>query len=663
MSAAAMASKPKGAKDITNVGNNGNNSTPTTTPTRTNSTAGQRGPVGPRPGVYRPCARCRIKKTKCDRLKPSCSSCTKGGVDVICVYDNDEPTSVSDIGSSASNNGIAGATSSSVSPSPSSKKESFGDSTKRTANHDGPSKTKSTSGHGTHSGSGSGSSTTISAETEETTSAQTSAGGKKVGSEDPPHKRLKTGPSEAITPSPLRSSVTTTRIPTSKSSTPTTNNSNLKLSTKSSGSANDDAVDIESVDEIEDKEVVGLSIASAVSDRLQSEVIQDEVSDAMESSAIKRTSSSPTGPIARQRKQPKATSTAGPIGTGGGGNNSRITADLVTPKPPQFVIDKSQKARKWGRPSTVVQTLGGEISLPLWISDQEMLLNEPRPYFMQRSYPIPSTSASLSSTLPTSASATATNLARMAVFNQMDNTNFAGGYDTPERGTSPDSGESSPAGGALSGAPSSPRAKKKRGPRRRYQGNFGDYDDIDPAGGVASTTGVKRKRVSGYHSSSTAVSLKSSGGGDDDAGDSSARSTPAPTPRPRAVPTRPRQFPCSFEGCTKSFMDKFHLKRHETRHVTQVIICGIDGCTKAYDSISTMRRHQSMIHKERKEEIAAAERAASAAAGMPRAIDPRVGRNPRDGDGDGDDGQSDISESPAPSSAAYNTAVSSPARD
>ncbi|KAG0017768.1 hypothetical protein BGZ80_007936 [Entomortierella chlamydospora] len=660
-----MASKPKGAKDITNVGNNGsnstisNNSTPAATPTRTNSTAGQRGPIGPRPGVYRPCARCRVKKTKCDRLKPSCSSCTKGGADVICVYDNDEPTSVSDIGSSASNNGTAGATLSSVPSSPSSKKESFSDSTKRTANYDGLSKTKSTSGHGTRSGSGSG--TTISTKMEETTSLQTSTDSRKVGSEDPPHKRLKTGPSEAVTPNPLRSSVTTTRIPTSKSSTSTANNSNLKLSTKSLRPANDDAVDIESMDEIEDKEVLGLSIANAVTDRLQSEVIQDEVSDAMESPAIKRTSSSSTGPIARQRKQPKATSATGSNGTGGGGNNSRIMADLVTPKPPPFVIDKSQKARKWGRPSTVIQTLGGEISLPLWISDQEMLLNEPRPYFMQRSYPMPSTSASLSSTLPTSTSATATNLARMAVFNQMDNTNFAGGYDTPERGTSPDSRESSPAGGALSGAPSSPRTKKKRGPRKPHQGNLGDYDDIDPASGGASTTGVKRKRVGGHHSSSTAVSLKSSGGGDDEAGDSSARSTPAPTPRPRAVPTRPRQYPCSFEGCTKSFMDKFHLKRHETRHVTQVIICGIDGCTKAYDSISTMRRHQSMIHKERKEEIAAAERAASAAAGVSRASDSRVGKN--SGDGDGDDGQSDISESPAPSSAAYNTAVSSPARD
>lgn len=40
--------------------------------------------------------------------------------------------------------------------------------------------------------------------------------------------------------------------------------------------------------------------------------------------------------------------------------------------------------------------------------------------------------------------------------------------------------------------------------------------------------------------------------------------------------------------------------------MTQVIVCGVDGCTKAYDSLSTMRRHQSMMHKQWKEEMAAA---------------------------------------------------------
>ncbi|KAF8951788.1 hypothetical protein BGZ46_003798 [Entomortierella lignicola] len=684
-----MASKSKGIKDINNAGststtnitstiNNGNNGNNTSPARSSIGGSSQKGPVGSRPGVYRPCARCRVKKTKCDRLKPACSSCIKGGADVICVYDNDEPTSGTDIG---------GSLEFSSNPSSPIKKESppsSSDSIKKVTIQDGSSKAKNT---GSSNKSSNGHDTTgTSIKAEATTTPQSSSGSKKPSVSEPPLKKSKSGPSETIKPSPLRSSITTARIPASKYPTTDDDNYNEQLTTKDLD-ANDGAVDIESVDLVEDKEVLELSIANAAANRLQSEVSQDEVSDATEAPITKRSSS---GPIARQKKQNRTASsssgTGGTSNTTGGNQQSRINVDLQTSKPPTFVIDKNQKARKWGRSSTVVQTLGGEISVPLWTSDQEMLLNEPRPYFIQRSYPMPSTSNSLSSTLPTSGStsATATNLARMAVFKQMDNTNFAfgggGGYITPERGTSPDSEDSSLAGAT---APSSPRKKKKRGPRKSQQGNIGDHDDMDSISGTTSmASGIKRKRIAGgggsggggggsHYSSSTAISARSSGGGDDEAGDSSSRSTPAPSSRPRAVPTRPRMYPCSFEGCSKSFMDMFHLKKHETRHVTQEIVCGIDGCKKAYDSISTMRRHQSMVHKERKEEMAAAARAASLTARMSAAAisDSGTGKNSGygggDGDGeggDGDYGQSDISESPAPSSAVY-TAVSSPARD
>jgi hypothetical protein len=66
----------------------------------------------------------------------------------------------------------------------------------------------------------------------------------------------------------------------------------------------------------------------------------------------------------RSKKQVKGITT-----TSGGGASSRIMADLPTAKPPApFVIDKNQKARKWGRSSGVFQTLGGELSLPFWTS-------------------------------------------------------------------------------------------------------------------------------------------------------------------------------------------------------------------------------------------------------------------------------------------------------
>ncbi|KAF9429975.1 hypothetical protein BGZ76_001042, partial [Entomortierella beljakovae] len=627
---------------------------------RSSGTQGQRGSTVLKQGVYRPCARCRVKKTKCDRLKPVCTSCIKGGADVICVYDNDEP--VSDSGNSMGDEIMSSTstTTSTVSPNILSssipKKEYLPDpkqsNTKKAANLESSNKSRNTgkSQKSPTNGNGTRSESETSINVESALTPHQLLEDNKPSTSEPSSKKLKSGQPEAIKPSPLRSSITTIQTTSSKSSSDTGSKSTRKLE-----SVNDETMDIESMDGVEDKDVLGLSIAHAVADRLQSEAYQDEISDTMET-PTKRT-------VIRQKKQSKistATTFTGNVGYG----TQRIMSDLPTSRLAQpFIIDKNQKARKWGRSSAVVQTLGGEITLPLWMSDQEMLLNEPRPYFIQRSYPMPSTSSlSSSSLLPGSTSATATNLARLAVMNQKEN--FITGYDTPERGTSPDSGgDSSPS--ATVTAAHSPRTKKKRGHKRFQRSNI-ELDYMEPQ----ATSGAKRKRGG---PSSSAVSVKSSGGGDEDAGDSSARSTPAPSSRPRPVPTRPRDYPCSFEGCTKSFMDKFHLKRHETRHITQVIVCGIDGCTKAYDSISTMRRHRSMVHKERKEEIAAAEKAAVIVSSGAYAS--RASRSSGDGDGDdgegegeiegeaeGDEAHSDISESPAPSSAAY-TAVSSPSQN
>ncbi|KAG0200777.1 hypothetical protein BGX28_006238 [Mortierella sp. GBA30] len=263
--------------------------------------------------------------------------------------------------------------------------------------------------------------------------------------------------------------------------------------------------------------------------------------------------------------------------------SSKIMVDLTPKPPPAFVIDKNQRARKWGKSSNIFPTLGGEVALPLWTSDQEMLLNEPKPLFVQRQIPLMTGRKDSS-------------LARLAVLNQMD---FE--LNTPERGNTPES-DGSP-------VPSTPPLKKKRVFKRNPGIATGTASSNEAfkknADLLATKPGVKgtfkRRRADSVNSEEnqdeatpTAVS--------------SARSTPAPTTTSsRGVPSqRPRTFPCSFEGCGKSFMDKFHLDRHEARHVTDEIVCGIDGCTKAYNSISTVRRHQSIMHKDKKEEIEAA---------------------------------------------------------
>ncbi|KAF9287368.1 hypothetical protein BGZ68_001924 [Mortierella alpina] len=568
-----------------------------------------RGPIGPRPGVYRPCARCRVKKTKCDRLKPTCSSCVKAGSDVMCVYDNDEPSldadndvtatePISDIARTDSVARIDSELSGRKEASSKFKKLESSDSTATAIS-------KGTNGHATRSSgagdNGSTGSNGSNASHDNTLHrTQPSVGNKEDRMAVQLSKKTKTGSgsgsSQITKPSPLRrAGVSISEV------------------TKEQEHTADENVDIMSVDDVEDKLISGLTVKESAMDDAPFETTKRSSTYQPENTSSHATATPVNSSVggggggvvvvSRPRKQLKTTSTAGVA-------QSRIMVDLPTTKPsPAFVIDKTQRARKWGRSSIMVQTLGGEISVPLWTSDQQMLLNEPRPYFVQRSFPHLTNPAASSSS---SSSSTATNLARMAVLNQMDS---KPGFDTPERGTTPDSGESSPV------QPSSPlmatMKKKKRGFRKHV------HDVAERSVGDISAAPIqKRKRVAGSSSLDAGDEILGGGAAEEDGpGElSSTRSTPAPTSRsssalptknstshkPRAIPTRPRMYPCSFEGCTKSFMDKFHLKRHETRHVTQVIVCGVDGCTKAYDSLSTMRRHQSMMHKQWKEEMAAA---------------------------------------------------------
>ncbi|KAI8349823.1 hypothetical protein B0O80DRAFT_501148 [Mortierella sp. GBAus27b] len=485
---------------------------------------------------HRTCVRCRVKKTKCDRLQPSCSNCMKGGVEETCMYDNEESTTVmQDPGDG--NTSLLSSTSTRAS-------------------------TK-----------------------EDTTSGQSASA--KIELEGPgSQKGRKTGASaRATTTTPTNGHVT--RSSTSRNGNNRGNsskNSDHSTPNESKAELASATVEMSSQSSHEplkaEASAPGLSIAS--SDPMEDVTVDQETlggSPGISTTSAKQTPSS-VGPSNRQKKQTK----------GGPANQARVSADSPAPK---LVIDKSQRARKWDRPSIVIRTLGGEVSVPVWVSDQEMLLNEPRPHNPQRSYPTPTTPSNSGP-----ASATATTLARLAVLNQLD-TNH--GYDSPERGTTPESRESSPTLG------SSPmKTKKKRVFRKQGHSDTRNphdaADSVVPSSTTGSTAtskaGVKRKHPPLAAAGSAPASR------DEDIGDSSARSTPAPTPRPRAVPTRPRMYPCSFEGCTKSFMDKFHLKRHETRHVTQMMTCGIDGCKKAYDSISTMRRHQSMMHKEWKQGMA-----------------------------------------------------------
>ncbi|CAO3574778.1 unnamed protein product [Mortierella alpina] len=622
---------------------------PTPMSSATARSLGTRGPIGPRPGVYRPCARCRVKKTKCDRLKPACSGCVKGGSDVMCVYDNDEPSldADDDVVSTEPVSDIARIDSAALSDSDHSsrkdpalkfKKIDFSENAADVASRGASGHAIRNNGTGDNDSSGSNGSNGAHNNTSlDKNSLRTPAsfGYRDVRTTLPPSKKSKigsgSGSSQIAKPSPLRRTGPSTSEVTKMREHPA-----------------DETVDIMSVDDAEDKLVSGLAVKEFAVDDASFETTKRSSTYSHEDT-FSHTTAAPAnnnaggGMASRPKKQIKTTSTAGVA-------QSRIMVDLPTTKPsPAFVIDKTQRARKWGRSRIMVQTLGGEISIPLWTSDQQMLLNEPRPYFVQRTFPHLSNPAASSASSPSS---TATNLARMAVLNQKDG---KPGFDTPERGSTPDSGESSPV------QPSSPlmatMKKKKRGFRKQPP----DVAERSTSVGqhhqdISAVPIQKRKRVAGSSSLAASDDVLGAAGDEEGAGElSSTRSTPAPTSRsssalptknsmnhkPRAVPTRPRMYPCSFEGCTKSFMDKFHLKRHETRHVTQVMVCGVDGCTKAYDSLSTMRRHQSMMHKQWKEEMAAAGVDVGIRKAWQQKQDAERNRSSRlseDEDGEGDDG-------------------------
>ncbi|KAG0331309.1 hypothetical protein BG004_001730, partial [Podila humilis] len=608
--------------------------TPKSAPSSSPSRAGARGPIGPRPGVYRPCARCRVKKTKCDKSKPICSSCQKGGPGIACVYDNDEPSSEAGQGATPSST-----------PSTISKMEDIAtvlETAKVAKTVASPSNTAS-EGNGNYRSS---SQRPAKGPKSSHPSTDNTSPSLTVSATGPPQKKHKTNTapgsgsgvssgsgSSSMNPSPLRTSITTIKLPASKSSsssssgaafTPSTNGhqtgSKRKASMSSttspsaarhahtrSNSRSKADIKIEKTDLNMDEDVIVEDLAikdkdvasdrddtiSATPDRsdTQPSSIQADASQVAASSAS--ISGSGTANINsvvsafRPKKHPVA-SISVPIGGSPGTYNygqAKIIGELNASRPtPPFVIDKNQKARKWGRSHAVIQTLGGEVALPLWSSSQEMLLNDPRPAFVQR--PIPTTIAR-----------PGTNLARLAVLRQMDNnnSNFQSST-TPERGNTPESKEGSP-------VPQTSNIKKKRGQRKQDGGSV----NRDPSiGGALTQDKVKTKSHKRVRTESGASAGAEHGGGggvgrggEETAGEySSTRSTPTPT-----TSFRPRIYKCSFDGCAKSFMDKFHLDKHEKRHITEEIVCGIDGCTKAYNSISTVRRHQSIVHKDKKNEV------------------------------------------------------------
>ncbi|KAK3827667.1 MAG: hypothetical protein J3Q66DRAFT_434363 [Benniella sp.] len=87
---------------------------------------------------------------------------------------------------------------------------------------------------------------------------------------------------------------------------------------------------------------------------------------------------------------------------------------------------------------------------------------------------------------------------------------------------------------------------------------------------------------------------------------------------PSAVGPRPRPFVCNIEDCGKRFVDALQLERHIERHGPKELECDLDRCRKLFSSLMLLRRHQSMVHKRRSQKWE-----------TPVSSKPRVGRSRR----------------------------------
>ncbi|KAF9973471.1 hypothetical protein BGZ73_003303, partial [Actinomortierella ambigua] len=361
--------------------------------------SGSRGPIGPKPGVFRPCARCRQKKTKCDRLKPTCSNCRKGGADVLCVYDNDEPTDgvLTSLPPDYPQTEPYGASTMPPTTSiPKGSRRSVAAGASTTPGARSPSTPPSTPMAPLASALG-----TLTSTAADVTRIPSGSDAEKIASEQQsPAAPGTTGrrrgkvivaTSATIKPSPLRTSSLATD--TAHSPSPTSPTDVVSLSEKQQSRAF--SAELQHVSQKPSKKQSKKTPEEVVSSLSIKELeINDPGQRKEDDAASDTTTPAPTAPSTPSRSRTLASASGSVNGSGraaGGGSigssNSggpKILADLAAaaarapPLPPPLVIDANQRARKWGRPRVMFRTLGGEVDLPLWISDQDMLLNDPK---------------------------------------------------------------------------------------------------------------------------------------------------------------------------------------------------------------------------------------------------------------------------------------------
>ncbi|KAI1314830.1 hypothetical protein EDD11_001655 [Mortierella claussenii] len=87
---------------------------------------------------------------------------------------------------------------------------------------------------------------------------------------------------------------------------------------------------------------------------------------------------------------------------------------------------------------------------------------------------------------------------------------------------------------------------------------------------------------------------------------------------------RPRPYVCEMVDCGKRFVDALQLERHIERHGPKELECDLDMCGKLFSSLMLLRRHQSMVHKRRSEKWESPPGTARQRSGRSRRREPRI---------------------------------------
>ncbi|KAF8980044.1 hypothetical protein BGZ46_004725, partial [Entomortierella lignicola] len=289
-------------------------------------------------------------------------------------------------------------------------------------------------------------------------------------------------------------------------------------------------------------------------------------------------------------------------------------------------ITKDSAPRKWICKQVPVKTLGGEMMMPIWFSEEDMLLNEPVA-------PIELDAERMdmdimgASSYPTSDDPSQTHTARQRRKLKLKDMALRESRDPQDLMDLPEPMDNKRRYGEL-------HSKEKEVKNRQHLKEFpsGDKRPKIYKEGESSLRKEKkeklykmpRERSESHISTRDTTPTTPTDIAPENGSPPHYRRQPESNISSPSSGPRPRPFVCHIEDCGKRFVDALQLERHIERHGPKELECDLDMCGKLFSSIMLLRRHQSMVHKRRSEKWESPPGTARQRSGRSRRREPRI---------------------------------------